>query len=239
MLVPVITIPKSGTYLVKEILFELAGLTRQEFSYKFSNTSNEIQNPVDLRRLTADVHTVVNNPGISCYLGHWSYESRLHGLFGLHKPIFVYRHPFEIAVSFVEGALVGLFTDVVADALRRAESREERYLMFLHGFKLDHPWARGLTDILECRLVWATKPGVVPIRYDDLLRIKPQNLDTLLGVPRKTMQQAIVRAVRSKRSQTFRRGQRGSWKQEMPESVKEQYIDMVGPIVRRLGYSVS
>lgn len=226
MIIPIITIPKSGTYFMNSIIQEVSLLMDISFYSEFESP------PID-----EDLAAITNN-GYSCYLTHCKYSSENYNTVIKYNPIFVYRNPLDIAVSFVEGALKSLFRDVVADRMKKMKKKEDMYLNFLRGMKnVQHRWAGGFPKMLEERIGWVAQPGVFSIKYEQLYNVKRCNgLASVLKVRPAVLHSAVYNAKRKANSQTFRKGGIGNWKTEMPDSVKEEYIETLKPVLGELGY---
>ena len=227
MLIPIISIPKSGTYFLNEILKEYASLTGKSFVSEFSTSSNLQQ---DLMNVSA--------ADISCFLCHWPYSSGRYKVVTKYKPIFLYRHPMEIAVSFIEGALKNLFNDDMAEEIRNTKNKTEMYRKYLYGVpSVDHGWASGLDVILKGYLGWLHS-DIYSISYTELYNLETNNLSEYLGLETYLTYYATNTAINKGRSMTFRKGEAGNWRIEMPLEVQEEYVTKLQGLITKFGFEI-
>lgn len=238
MIVPIVSIPKSGTHYVNEVIKQLKPNNfEQVFAYNFHNIDSPADVKEEIRRHAAGCDTL-------CYLGHWSYSDVAKDTLLNYKPIFIYRHPLDVAVSFVEGAEKKLFYDDVVKYFKRIPNKEQRYTFLLHGLPYyhedygSHPWLYGLKHIITDRLGWINS-GIPSVRYEDIMGQNDRilSLASYFETDFYSLSDAIDKATMNSNSDTFRKGG-SNWRSEMPDAVKDIYIKELGDLIRFMKYEV-
>ena len=100
MIVPIISIPKSGTHFITEILQNVARMRGEPFGYRFSVSTYGVTQHPDYSEIVSELGTLPKS-GSYCYLSHWNHCVELESLALGYKSIFIFRNPLDIAVSFV------------------------------------------------------------------------------------------------------------------------------------------
>jgi len=242
IVIPIITIPRSGTHFTNEIIRQYSLLKNQRFIKFFSSYAGGISESFcqrGLEDIKGEINEYIDDSEYFTFLGHWSYDESLYEFFRQFKPIFVYRNPLDVAVSYLEGAYSLKLVDPVAGLLKLHEHKISAYYKFLRGIPhIDHPWARGFRQIFEDRLAWLDKELLI-IRYEDLL-LNPdtiaKKLSRYLGLELEGTIIAIKNATHNPDSITLRNGEIGDWKSCMPPEMQEIYIKEIGDIIEELGY---
>jgi len=240
MILVVATIPKSGTYFVNQLHYEL-------FPNNFIGRHSCYGGGMD-----TEEHLLFNQSELNeleqfesaCYLGHWRYDNNALHLISGYKTIFLYRHPLDIAVSFVESANLEHLraVDSILQYLYKIENRAERYSIYLKGIPTmeEHAWGRGFKKILQERVGWVHESSIFAIKYEDLIYRTPRLMEfaAYLEVSHKDIYSAMDRALLNKNCITLRKGTTGNWVIEMPDEVKNLYIDELQDIIQEMGYDV-
>ncbi len=161
--------------------------------------------------------------------------------------IFVYRDPRDMLVSHVfyatemhKGhAMHRYYTETL-------KTMEERLNAAIEG--VDDPNSR-LSSILkryEAYLDWLDTPGVLCLRFEDLILNRRPTLASLLDYleergfrPQLTRDRELdllERAIAPKKSGTFRKGQPGNWREHFTEANKNFFKAQTGDLLVRMGY---
>ncbi|NOH00703.1 MAG: hypothetical protein HND47_01355 [Chloroflexi bacterium] len=93
---------------------------------------------------------------------------------------------------------------------------------------------------------WLATPGVMCIRFEDLINNRDATLSSMLDevektdyqipTPREQALAILVEAIQPKKSHTFRLGKTGGWREFFTEEHKKLFKDVAGDLVVRLGY---
>jgi hypothetical protein len=96
---------------------------------------------------------------------------------------------------------------------------------------------------------WLATPGVMCIRYEDLVNNRDATLASMLDevektgyripTPRAQALSVLVDAIQPKKSHTFRSGKTGNWKEYFTDEHKKLFKDVAGDLLTRLGYEKS
>ncbi len=161
--------------------------------------------------------------------------------------VFVYRDPRDMIVSHVFYA-----TDMFAGHGMHSYynevlgSMEERINAAIRG--VDDPQAslHGVRQKYLDYLGWLDVPGVLCLRFEDLILERRKALACLLDYlgehgfsPAVSREQAISvleAAVAPKKSGTFRKGKPGNWREHFTEENKALFKEQAGDLLVRMGY---
>lgn len=241
MCVVIISIPKSGTYLLNEVVTQL-NQDDPHFRSVF------IENCFAANYLEAEeslvTQKIMESPSNICCMAHWEYDEKIRSFLNSDerfKPIFIYRNPLDIVVSFVEGARLRKFSDPMADALLKIPSVQDKFIMFVDGRGIQHPNAFGLRSIIDRRKGWRNCPEILSVRYESLISKDKNTIDNLsayLNFSVVEVKSALRRALRNKNSITLRSGETGDWRTFMTKRTQDICISILKPIIEELGYEL-
>jgi hypothetical protein len=161
--------------------------------------------------------------------------------------VFVYRDPRDMIVSHIYYAtqmhpghwMRRYYTE-------KLDSMEQRINAAITG--VDEPGSE-LTDIRRryaSYLGWLERPGVLSLRFEDLILDRRSALKELLDYLQRrafrlqtSTDQAIAvleQAVRPRKSGTFRKGQPGNWREHFTPANIALFKEKTGDLLQRLGY---
>jgi len=161
--------------------------------------------------------------------------------------IFVYRDPRDMIVSHIFYAtqmhpghwMRKYYTEVL-------HSMEARINAAIQG--VEEPGSE-LTPIrvrYDGYLGWLEQPGVLNLRFEDLILERRAALERLLDylggrgftlrLPRLQAVDILEGAITPKKSGTFRKGQPGNWREHFTEANKALFKEKTGDLLVRLGY---
>ena len=161
--------------------------------------------------------------------------------------VFVYRDPRDVIVSHVfyatqiytEHAMHPYYTNVLKDM-------EERINAEIMGVTEPGYELSSIKVKFEHYLGWLQEPGVLCLRFEDLILKRGEALGCLLDhldangfTPQVSRQQAIQvleEAIVPKKSGTFRKGKPGNWQDHFTPANKALFKEMAGDLLIRLGY---
>jgi len=93
---------------------------------------------------------------------------------------------------------------------------------------------------------WLETPGVMCLRFEDLINNRDATLMSMLdevektgyhiSTPREQALSILVEAIQPGRSHTFRSGKTGGWREHFTDEHKTLFKDVAGDLVVRLGY---
>jgi len=230
----VISIPKCGTYLINSVLSSLFDVT---YSSRFVFGTAGIAEVDKSLKVNPPV-TKHQHQGILTHM-YYSNESLSEMLNRGYKIIFIYRHPFDAAVSFVEGAIKRIFHDPMAKYMitKLKKSNEDKYFALLRGVpKIKHPNAVGLKEMYLKRLGWMDSDKIIHIKYADLVgeafggsnegqQEVVKRMSSYLEIPDVQIIEALKNSigVESKTAKTFRKGTVGQWRNVFTDRLKYEY----------------
>jgi hypothetical protein len=234
---------KSGSHILSQFLMGLESLTPLVFA-----------NWVPIRTLDRDGHTrdpqqVITAlgrlvpgdigwgylPADDAYL-RWFHNSAI-------VSFFVYRDPRDKIVSHIMYALNIHRRHAMHDFYSQIETMEER----IHHTIVGVP---GLVEPVrktyESYWSWLEEPGVMGLRYEDLIGAREETLNRMLDflgraeIPLNTDRDAARRilneAMLPQHSPTFRSGSTNEWTEHFTRQNIKVFVEGTGDLMERLGY---
>jgi hypothetical protein len=238
----VISVPKSGTYFIAEIIKQAHGgeIPTRFFTAGFADGSVEktiSKVKQDIRRKRWEV---------AVFQCHWEYHPELLDFIKEQewKPVFIYRNPFDVAVSFVDGAVAKKFRDPIADRIQRTADVRKQYMTYIKGLtRLKHPNGVGLERIYDLRMPW--KDHIPTFRYEDLIgperggnEYTPEIIDKLvelLEVDADAVGVAIEKA-KNATTNTKLKAVAWEWNRRVPISLVPVLVRELDTLNTKLGY---
>ncbi len=238
--------PKSGSHLLTQVL---EGLTAfgpfVNPGYPPVNRT-EGNTPLPKDAIIAQVEDM--KPGDIRY-GYLHAEEPFLSIFNQpdRATIFIYRDPRDMLVSHVFYAtemhtghgMHAYYTQVLT-------SMEERLNAAIAGVTATGCTLPGVRQRYDVYLGWLDHPGILPIKFEDLILHRDAALGRVLDYlenrgfrPIVGRAEAIVEmknAIAPRRSGTFRKGQPGNWKEYFTERNKALFKEVAGDLLVRLGY---
>jgi hypothetical protein len=159
---------------------------------------------------------------------------------------FIYRDPRDLLVSQVHFA-----TDMHDGHGMHAYYRSlpdfgARLKVAISGIERENLRMVSVRQRYETVLEWLTKPGVVCVRFEDLINNPVLALDSMLDaieksphtlpVPRSVCIATLRTAIQPSKSHTFRSGRTGEWRTHFTPEHKRLFIDVAGDLLVKLGY---
>jgi hypothetical protein len=238
--------PKSGSHLLWQIL---NGFTHiMPYAYVEAEpirtiqktggrrTANEIAS--DLRRIPRGV------------VG-WGYvEASPENVAVLCRPervnYFIYRDPRDLLVSQVFFATDMHEGHGMHEFYKSLPDFGERLKIAITGIDRDDLKMVSVKQRYEGVFEWLEQPHVMCIRFEDLINERDTTLNIMLDevektgykipISREKSLEILIGAIQPKKSQTFRSGKTGSWKEYFTDEHKDLFRDVAGDLVVRLGY---
>jgi len=238
--------PKSGSHLLYQIL---SGYTRiMPYAYVADEPIRTIKKDGGRRttdRITGDLRRIPKG-----VIG-WGYvEASPENVAVLCQPgrvnYFVYRDPRDLLVSQVffatdmhEGHGMHTFYKSLPDF-------GERLKVAITGIDRDGLKMVSVKQRYEGVFEWLKQPHVMCIRFEELINDRDATLNAMLDDVEKTgyeiptarekALEILIETIRPKKSQTFRLGKTGGWKEYFTDEHKKLFKDVAGDLLVRLGY---
>jgi hypothetical protein len=238
--------PKSGSHLLLQIL---GGFT-QIMPYAFVlaepvRTINKDGGRRTVDRVAADLQQIPRG-----VIG-WGYvEASPENVAVLCTPdrvnYFIYRDPRDMLVSQVFFA-----TDMHEEHGMHAFYQSlpdfgERLKVAITGIERGALKMVSVKQRYEGVFAWLEQPGVMCLRFEDLINNRAATLNAMLDevertgykipTPREKALEVLVKAIQPKKSHTYRSGKTGGWKEYFTGQHKELFKDVAGDLLDRLGY---
>jgi hypothetical protein len=238
--------PKSGSHLLLQVL---NGFTRiMPYSYVVAEPVRTITKNGERRVAAAIAADLSRIP--SGVIG-WGYvEASPENVAVLCQPgrvnYFIYRDPRDMLVSQVffasemhEGHGMHAFYKSLPDF-------GERLKVAITGIDRDGLKMVSVKQRYEGVFQWLEQPGVMCIRFEDLVNHRDATLNAMLAVveksgyqiptPREKALDILIKAIQPEKSHTFRSGQTGGWREYFTDKHKALFKDVAGDLLVRLGY---
>lgn len=164
--------------------------------------------------------------------------------------IFIYRDPRDLIVSHVFYA-----TDMYEDHgmheyyNQQLSSMEERINAAILGVNNGEIVLPGVIERYRNYLDWLKQPGVLSIRFEDMILHREIALGSILDylvtrgldipVDRSKIFKILKNAIQPKKSGTFRKGEPGNWKNHFTDMNVETFKRVTGDLLVDLGYEIN
>jgi hypothetical protein len=238
--------PKSGSHLIIQVL---QGLTHLG---PFVNPGfppvnrTEDNRKLPLEAVLANIHAM--RPGD---IGYGYLQAREPFIEAVNKPgkamVFVYRDPRDMIVSHVFYAtemhrghgMHRYYTEVL-------RTMEQRICAAIEGVDEEGVELSNIKEKYERYLGWLQIPGILSLRFEDLILDRDNALVCLLNYleqrgfsPKMTQEQSVLalkKAIAPSRSGTFRKGKPGNWREYFTPANKTLFKEVAGNLLIALGY---
>lgn len=234
---------KSGSHILSQFLMGLESLTPLVFTnWEPLRTLDRAGGKKDTRSVTSQLEQLVPGDIVWGYLPadepflRWFRQQEA-------RSFFVFRDPRDKIISHILYAMEIHEGHAMRDYYLAIESMEER----IHHTIVGVP---GLVEPIratyESYWDWLTEPGVMALRYEDLVDSRDETLAGMLdfletsGVPLGTERirayQVLNEAMSPKHSPTFRKGGTGGWREHFTRANLVTFQEVTGDLMERLGY---
>ncbi|MEW6084815.1 MAG: hypothetical protein AB1607_09490 [Chloroflexota bacterium] len=238
--------PKSGSHLLLQIL---NGFTRiMPYRYVEAEPIRTIKRDGGRRTvddILADLRAIPNG-----VIG-WGYvDATKENVSFLTQPgrvnYFIYRDPRDMLVSQVFFATDMHEEHGMHDFYNSLPDFSERLKVAITGIDRDGLKMVSVKQRYDGVFQWLETPGVMCIRFEDLINDRDATLHSMLDevekagyqipTPREKALSILVEAIQPRKSHTFRSGKTGGWREFFTEEHKLLFKDVAGDLVVRLGY---
>jgi hypothetical protein len=159
---------------------------------------------------------------------------------------FIYRDPRDMLVSQVFFA-----TDMHEEHGMHAYYQSlpdfgARLKIAITGIEHDGLKMVSVKERYEGVFRWLAQPGVMCLRFEDLIDRRDATLKAMLDevekdgyripTPREEALEILIEAIQPRKSHTFRSGKTGGWKEYFAEEQKALFKEVAGDLLVRLGY---
>ncbi len=159
---------------------------------------------------------------------------------------FIYRDPRDMLVSQVFFATDMHEEHGMHDFYNSLPDFGERLKVAITGIDLDGLKMVSVQQRYEGVFEWLNTPGVMCIRFEDLINNRDATLHAMLDevektgykipTPREKALSILVEAIQPRKSHTFRSGKTGGWREFFTSEHKKLFKDVAGDLAVRLGY---
>lgn len=159
---------------------------------------------------------------------------------------FIYRDPRDMLVSHVFFATDMHEEHGMHDYYQSLPDFGERLKVAISGIEREGLKMVSVKQRYEGVFQWLNTPGVLCLRFEDLVNNRDAALNAMLDevektgytipTPREKALAVLVEAIQPKKSHTFRSGKTGGWKQYFTEEHKSLFKEVAGDLLVRLGY---
>jgi hypothetical protein len=159
---------------------------------------------------------------------------------------FIYRDPRDMLVSQVFFATDMHEEHGMHDYYNSLPDFAARLRVAITGIDRDGLYMVSIKQRYEGVFAWLETPGVLCLRFEDLINNRDAALNAMLDEVEKTgyhipttREQAfsiLVEAIQPRKSHTFRSGKTGGWREHFTDEHKTLFKDLAGDLVVRLGY---
>jgi hypothetical protein len=160
---------------------------------------------------------------------------------------FIYRDPRDLLVSQVFYATEIYEEHALHAYYNRLPDMDARLKAVIQGIHEDEKANRpGIADQYARFIAWLNFPGVMPVRFEDLIQNRSQTISAMLDhleacgykipLDRQTAVAQVMQAIDPQRSPTFRKGVVGDWRSHFTEEHKRLFKETAGDLLIQLGY---
>lgn len=248
------SIPKAGTHLLMSTLDAVPGLRFSGMHFGYGELTSPEE--VSARRRLADLDKAIGRLGTAQYMmGHIRCRPEVVALLAARgcRNLVCIRDPRDIALSWAMFLKSNTRHPLHARLMATYPDFDDLLQVVITGAPSGQnggpngPELPSLSNHLDRYLGWLDEPDSCVVRYEDLIGPRGGGSEDaqLAAVERilqfigaaKAEQAAVADSVYSTTSATFRRGQIGSWRAEMPARHQALIQERCGDQLQALGYS--
>jgi len=241
-----ISIPKSGTHLLNQILTgfsKVAPFVLPPQNIGMGKTLDRRQRREKFEKELKNLHPLE----IAMAHAAASQENMEQISSPRFLPYFILRDPRDIVVS------LSFYVAEIREEHRlhsyyskTLNSLDERILASIQGIRSSQDSARNIGKQIEIHMGWLNHPDVHTVRFEDLIHDRINTLggiadhflrrvDTLPSSREQIIEQLEL-SINPSKSFTFRSGKTGEWKEHFTEEHKKAFKDVAGDLLIKLGY---
>ncbi len=159
---------------------------------------------------------------------------------------FIYRDPRDLLVSHVFFATEMAEEHGMHAYYQSLPDFDARLKVAIRGLDRDGLRLASVKQRYEGVFRWLETPGVMSLRFEDLIQRREATLNAMLDeveksgyeipTPRPDALTILMEAIQPAKSRTFRSGRVGAWREHFTEEHKRLFKDLAGDVLIRLGY---
>jgi hypothetical protein len=234
------SIPKSGTHLLRQIIFGIPHTTHKTNLVLYQGTIDQQKDHFKkLSQLKPNEFIV----GHIYYSDRWAKMLQSLGM----KHVFISRDLRDVIVSLHYYILAHLPNHPLYEYFKKASTtRKDCYMALIKGMKeYNYPNSKEYFNWFKG---WMDDPETLTVTYEELMvsRSSRRKAITRIAnylwedlsppVPIPNMVNLMEKSVNPGRSPTFRKGQIGNWREEFDEELIRTFKQVAGGELIRLGY---
>lgn len=250
------SIPKSGTNLLFNIICAIPGMWHSGWEYDMSLA---VERHIPEKRLSFIQERLLDlSPGC-VYTGHISYSPEIAEWLCKNKikQVFIYRDPRDVTVSGCHYIMKDIHPrHEYYETYEKLGSDSERLLALIRGVgegRTKYRWSATSTTnirlVYEIFVRWTADSNTLAVRYEDLIDKTPcdnnkavttvRSILEFLEMPYNTklIHEILSTGREPAKSQTFRLGRQGTWKEEYTEQHIRAFKEITGDLIEKLGYT--
>ncbi|MCA0987856.1 sulfotransferase domain-containing protein [Guptibacillus algicola] len=239
-----ISIPKSGTHLLKQILLGIPGMKHHPDKGMFGPFSN--QPKLQLSRTENLEKNEFVNGHLFCSDEWDAFFSKLN-----MKKIFVMRDPRDVVVSYAYFIPTLPIHPLYETFTQEGFTHRDRIKFLIKGgepITPNKPYQPNVEDWYTSFSEWKNRPNVFTIRFEDLISSERSRIIVLhqlvkflwgenpVPTSRSWMVGNMIKNIDPDTSPTFRKGAIGGWQEEFDLELKELFKKESGNLLQSLGY---
>lgn len=162
---------------------------------------------------------------------------------------FIYRDPRDMLVSQVFFATDMHEEHGMHEYYNSLPDFAARLKVAITGIDRDGLYMVSVKQRYEGVFEWLKTPGVMCLRFEDLINNRDATLHAMLDevektgykipTPREKALPVLIEAIQPRKSHTFRSGRTGGWREHFTDEHKRVFKDVAGDLLVRLGYEKS
>lgn len=158
----------------------------------------------------------------------------------------IVRDPRDSLISGIFYALEINPQQVLHDYYASIDGMEDRVKAAIYGVPSGKYQLANIRVIYDRYLGWLQRPELCVVRFEDLITDPPGQLSRILDhleshgfspqTPREAMLQTLAEGMDPGKSETFRKGKTGAWRDHFSAKNIAQFKEVTGDLLIRLGY---
>lgn len=159
---------------------------------------------------------------------------------------FIYRDPRDMLISHIFFATEMHEGHGMHEYYQTLSDFDERLKVAITGIQREGLYMVSVRQRYEGVFQWLEQPGVLCIRFEDLIHDRERMLQAMLDqvektgyripTPRAEALNLLHEAIQPKKSKTFRAGKTGEWRKYFKPEHKALFKEVAGDLLIRLGY---
>ena len=241
--------PKSGSHLLLQVLNGLCKIA--PYAYVAEEPIRAIRQDGS-RRTDAEILAALRRTSKGVIA--WGYlDAKPENVAFLCQPgrvnYFIYRDPRDLLVSQVYFATEMREEHGMHDYYQSLPDLSARLKAAISGVNIEGLHMVSVRERYAGVFQWLEQPGVMCLRFEDLIENRDLTLNAMLDqiektgykipTPREQSIAMLADAIQPRKSHTFRSGKTGGWRKHFTDEHKTLFNEVAGDLLVRLGYEKS